>query len=1171
MEDPVSSPSSSTYQPDSPSASTFLRTAQTLEDLAKQLENLKDEVEDDTEVRCCCDVLIGEAQCEMGKERRSVEDKLKLSGEIGSALLQRYELLERKYQNEVERFQHQLEIKRTALAESVKRVHNLEKANMTHMQKYAEQSRKIEVVEKRYAEAMYTQTLTQQSLTHVRTELTNLRDTYARQTVALASRGGVEEKLLEAEKRCEEARDMADEELRKGREEKRKRLRAEARIAELEEQVKTANKESEKIRADRAQDAQDLLMNAKERLKTLHDELSQTYNGKSPSETPEYQRVLEELVANNTLLKHDASELSDSLAESRDEVRILRDEIESLRASVPSRLASPIDHYPRLAHELNPRFSHSRTESSPIMGWNQPRLSPWEHQRKLSTGVAGLGMGPIGETEGSIASDDIKSGPVSPIMDSPKQGLRASPGAAIGYMLNGVPKRPGTASRRVSGDSRNMRNYASRTIGSIDETLPQEEPPASPGSDYFRTAEISRKRRSLRLARQTTASPNEFSYYSPNPSNTLVDQFVSAEFPSPMSETSNLDKRAESPYVAKRRTLLLLTKSVAVQTDPVLEGEEKEEKQWKGRGNPVSGSASTSRGTSPAPGSESFPGTPGTLNPEDGPASALLVVVEHMSRILSKLRAADVPTLNKRLKKQHLAGDVVHLSQTTLRALQQEINEVRHHFRGIHNFGTIDPRDFNLLLRLMRDVFNDLVELQAIVNDVTITPAVAKKLQRAAYRAEEDEAAKAGNVASGLGWIAAPITKFFVTPAENIEGDLTVDRGPVGPGVGLDKGRSPAMPRKPAPKQQAMASATATHVSVEFGGSGMVRRVAPALTTPSVAVSSVSPADVLSNPNEMEQRAVSGPAAIGNNAEGLAAPTVKKLRSVKSKANRNELLGIFAGAPPRATTYGDEANWTLVRGVGSESKRENSQAYDDHIIREGPPERKKLSSAVDAVIDQATVEDDYDVAVAGSYEPPLLERQLRPRGLSDSSIRSTTVSLAKEATHEAAMSAPIPRAAAYGTTPSTGSVFQTISRKFYSFRAPEPVSADPAEEDQHNVKSTPPRPTINTKNTPPRAIPREPKGNSRNSSVSTTSSFTRDRPNSSTPTSRKTCTSTPPVTASSSQTRFFGYFASSLAATGADAVNEGIEGEEELVGGNFRQGGMLGHARVESGKQRRIV
>lgn len=642
-----------------------------------------------------------------------------------------------------------------------------------------------------------------------------------------------------------------------------------------------------------------------------------------------------------------------------------------------------------------------------------------------------------------------------------------------------------------------------------------------------------------------------------------------------MSETAKLDKRAESPHVAKKKPLLLLTKSMGVQTDHTPDGEEREEKQRQRQTNAVSGWASTPRETSPTPGSESFPGTPGTPNPEDGPASALLVVVEHMSRILSKLRAADVPTLNKRLKKQHLAGDVVHLSQTTLRALQQEINEVRHHFRGVHNFGTIDPRDFNLLLRLMRDVFNDLVELQAVVNDVTIAPAVAKKLQRAAYKAEEDEAAKAGNVASGLGWIAAPITKFFVTPAENTEHDPNVPSGPGGPGVGLDKGRSPGMPRKPAPKQQAMASATATHVSVEFGGSGMVRRVAPALTTPSVAISSVSPAEILSNPSEMEQRTVSGPAAIGRNEEGLVAPTVRTLRSVKSKANRNELLGIFAGAPPRATASGGEANWMVAKGVGSESKRLNNQAYDDHAIKGGPSERKKLSSAVDAVIDQSAVEDDYDVAVAGSYEPPLLERQLRPRGLSDSSIRSTTVSLAKGAIHEATMTTPIPRAAAYGATLSTGSVFQTLSRRFYSFRAPELASANPAEEGNSDVISTPPKPATNTNTSntpsPPRAILRSPRGNSRNSSVSTTSSLTRDRPNSSTPTSRKTITSTPLVTASSSQTRFFGYFASSLAAAGADGMNEGMEGEGELVGGNLRQGEMLGHARVDSGKQKRVV
>lgn len=42
----------------------------------------------------------------------------------------------------------QLEVKRTALAESVRRGNSLEKVNATHMQKYAEMSRKNEAIEK---------------------------------------------------------------------------------------------------------------------------------------------------------------------------------------------------------------------------------------------------------------------------------------------------------------------------------------------------------------------------------------------------------------------------------------------------------------------------------------------------------------------------------------------------------------------------------------------------------------------------------------------------------------------------------------------------------------------------------------------------------------------------------------------------------------------------------------------------------------------------------------------------------------------------------------------------------------------------------------------------------------------------------------------------------------
>ena len=57
---------------DSPSASMFLQTAETLDVLAKQLENLKDGADRSREGRCTCGA--------MGEERERMEDQLKLSG-----------------------------------------------------------------------------------------------------------------------------------------------------------------------------------------------------------------------------------------------------------------------------------------------------------------------------------------------------------------------------------------------------------------------------------------------------------------------------------------------------------------------------------------------------------------------------------------------------------------------------------------------------------------------------------------------------------------------------------------------------------------------------------------------------------------------------------------------------------------------------------------------------------------------------------------------------------------------------------------------------------------------------------------------------------------------------------------------------------------------------------
>lgn len=404
-------------------------------------------------------------------------------------------------------------------------------------------------------------------------------------------------------------------------------------------------------------------------------------------------------------------------------------------------------------------------------------------------------------------------------------------------------------------------------------------------------------------------------------SNTLVEQSVA----SPVSASPD-EKRVH------RRTLLLLTKSVGTQTEPEVV-------------SPKHNDSETS----------SLHG-----------GGIMTALVEHLAKLLGKLKSADIPNLNRRLKKQHLPGDVAHLSRTTLRTLGQDVAELRSAFKGVLDIPIVNRREFVLLLKLLKDVFGELIELQAVVNDVTIDPSMAKKLQKDAYRDEEDKAK------GGLGWIAAPITKFFVTPA--------VEEPP--------KGKP--LPTK-APKLLASTSATTTHVSVEFGGAGIVRRATP-------------------NPKGLGPDPPERPSAT--------------LRPSKSRANRNELLGIFAGASARPIS---PSNWVVVpttTPIPTRQLRASSSQYFDKTIRASDTaSRKRLSAAVDAVIDRTAVEiDEADPATAGDYEPPLLERTLRPRGLSDSSIRSTFVA------HEE-----------YGTSVNPRGYLGNFANRFYPFKPTEPT------------------------------------------------------------------------------------------------------------------------------------
>lgn len=210
--------------------------------------------------------------------------------------------------------------------------------------------------------------------------------------------------------------------------------------------------------------------------------MSETFRGDTPNERPEYQKALEDLVAANALLKHDTSELSAMLAESREETRLLREEVTELRMIHPS----PVTGHARplaLAAELSQSRNHSRTESSPLvgtfaerLGWSRMSTSSsirsggWEHGRQTSMvpSVAsstagegplspGLGMGQVGEYAGQVQREDGVISPTNPSgRESPRPVFRASPSGALGYVVNGVPKkapRPGPQ-RTYSVDQR---------------------------------------------------------------------------------------------------------------------------------------------------------------------------------------------------------------------------------------------------------------------------------------------------------------------------------------------------------------------------------------------------------------------------------------------------------------------------------------------------------------------------------------------------------------------------------------------------------------------------------------------------------------------------------------------------------------------------------------------
>ncbi|KAI0040645.1 hypothetical protein FA95DRAFT_1527426 [Auriscalpium vulgare] len=379
-------------------------------------------------------------------------------------------------------------------------------------------------------------------------------------------------------------------------------------------------------------------------------------------------------------------------------------------------------------------------------------------------------------------------------------------------------------------------------------------------------------------------------------------------------------------------------------------------------------------------------------------SSSLSALLDRVGQLFNRMAQADALTLTSRLKRQNIIGaDVSYLSKSTVDSISSEVANLRSIFRGAledDKFTMVCTRkDLRTLLKLFRDIFRELGNLRMIVNDVVLDPSIAPKVREMALNPSKGEAGQTDRNTSNTGpgsWIA-PISKFFSSAVGGSDSKRTASPSPLAsPG---NRGRTPTRPApRPVPKLGPATSASVAHVNVEFTGTGAGRAVINATPSPAPP---------------------SGPSSPGN----VAAPT-------PSRNVSQSLMGIFAGAP--RPEPGDP--WVIVpKGVNALRTRAQEGQFRRATATLGRTAGRSaegtLPRNVDAVIDnmQPSVEE------RGGYDATVRERTLRPRGLSDSSIRSTFLRHGDEPVSPVESSMPVP-------DQSRASVLHALSQKVQDLR-----------------------------------------------------------------------------------------------------------------------------------------
>ena len=363
----------------------------------------------------------------------------------------------------------------------------------------------------------------------------------------------------------------------------------------------------------------------------------------------------------------------------------------------------------------------------------------------------------------------------------------------------------------------------------------------------------------------------------------------------------------------------------------------------------------------------------------DSVPSVLSSVLERASALLHRLVLSDALTLTNRLKRQHLTGDVSHLSRSTVGAIVSEATLLRSNFRSLLEDDKIitvcTRKDLRALFNLLKDAFNELGALRTTLNDVILDPSLAQRISEAAMNPSKGLAEKE-NAGGAAGWIA-PIVKLFQGAEEKPTPSSSSNTSSH---AGLLRSAIQRPTPRIVPKLSPALSASTTTINVEFQ-SGSAGR---AITSTHSAHPSTSEAV---------------------NRQGQQPPEDE----TKARTSAS-VMGIFAGAPKPSSP---QDPWIVIP---KQSRKQPSplSRFGDHGTRGGSETggmrstpgngtstigrntlkvNAQLSRVVDAVID---VQSPTVATTPLDYQATLLHRGLRPRGRSESSIHTTFLNHAED-------------------------------------------------------------------------------------------------------------------------------------------------------------------------------